>query len=76
MERIIELSPCRYFKVHGRTIVLSRLSKSAPAHTIREFRVGSGSINLGEPLTNLQGVLRGVPTMVSNGPALLRTEDK
>ena len=39
------------------------------------IRIGGRGITLGEPLTNFQGVLRGVPTMVGDGPALLAAED-
>jgi len=30
-------------------------------HTIREYRIGSGGLELGEPLTRFRGVLTGVP---------------
>jgi len=68
----------RYFEMLGRVRrAISIVKKRTGAHedTIREFRIGGRGITLGEPLTNLQGVLRGVPTMVGGGPALLRVED-
>ncbi len=68
----------RYFEMLGRVRrAISIVKKRTGAHedTIREFRIGGRGITLGEPLTNLQGVLRGVPTMVGGGPALLRAED-
>ena len=68
----------RYFEMLGRVRrAISIVKKRTGAHedTIREFRIGVRGITLGEPLTNLQGVLRGVPTMVGDGPALLRAED-
>ncbi|MDF3072242.1 MAG: kaiC [Polyangiaceae bacterium] len=68
----------RYFEMLGRVRrAISIVKKRTGAHedTIREFRIGGRGITLGEPLTNLQGVLRGVPTMVGDGPALLRAED-
>ena len=68
----------RYFEMLGRVRrAISIVKKRTGAHedTIREFRIGGRGITLGEPLTNLQGVLRGVPTMVGEGPALLPAED-
>ena len=68
----------RYFEMLGRVRrAISVIKKRTGAHedTIREFRIGGRGITLGEPLTNLQGVLRGVPTMVGEGPALLQAED-
>jgi len=68
----------RYFEMLGRVRrAISIVKKRTGAHedTIREFRIGGRGITLGEPLTNLQGVLRGVPTMVGDGPALLPAED-
>lgn len=44
-------------------------------NTIREYRIGPRGFTLGEPLVHFQGVLRGVPTLVGDGPALLRAED-
>jgi circadian clock protein KaiC len=67
----------RYFEAHGRVRrAISVVKKRAGAHedTIREFRVGPRGITLGDPLVNFQGVLRGTPTLVGNGPALLRTD--
>jgi circadian clock protein KaiC len=63
----------RYFEATGRVRrAISVVKKRTSAHedTIREFRIGSHGISLGEPLVNFQGVLRGVPTFVENGPDL------
>ena len=53
------------------------VKKRTGAHedTIREYRIGSLGITIGEPLTNFQGVLGGVPTLIGKGPALIRVED-
>lgn len=64
----------RYFEASGRVRrALSVIKKRTGPHedTIREFRIGDHGIRLGEPLTGFQGVLRGVPTFVGEGPALL-----
>jgi circadian clock protein KaiC len=65
----------RYFEALGRVRrAISVVKKRTGAHedTIREFRIGSQGIVLGEPLVNFQGVLRGVPTLVGEGAGLLR----
>jgi circadian clock protein KaiC len=67
----------RYFEMMGRMRrAISIVKKRTGLHedTIREFRIGTRGITLGDPLTNLQGVLRGVPTLVGNGPALALAE--
>src|SRR5215211_4686250 len=64
----------RYFEALGRVRrAISVIKKRTGAHedTIREYRIGSSGITLGEPLVNFHGVLRGVPTMVGDLPALL-----
>ncbi|WP_424683542.1 ATPase domain-containing protein [Frateuria sp. YIM B11624] len=56
----------RYFEAAGRVRrAISVVKKRASAHedTIREYRLGSQGFQLGEPLTQFQGVLRGVPTL-------------
>ncbi len=68
----------RYFEALGRVRrAISVVKKRTSAHedTIREYRIGRGGITLGEPLVNFQGVLRGVPTLVGNEPALLKADD-
>ena len=57
----------RYFEAMGRVRrAISVIKKRTSAHedTIREYRIGKNGITLGPPLTNFQGVLRGVPEMV------------
>jgi circadian clock protein KaiC len=55
----------RYFEALGRVRrAVSVIKKRTGAHedTIREFRIDQRGITLGDPLTNFQGVLRGVPS--------------
>ena len=64
----------RYFEAMGRVRrAISVIKKRTSAHedTIREYRIGHSGITLGEPLTNFQGVLRGVPEMVGVDEALM-----
>jgi circadian clock protein KaiC len=64
----------RYFEARGRVRrAISVVKKRTSAHedTIREYRIGSDGISLGEPLIHFQGVLRGVPTMVGEEAQLL-----
>jgi circadian clock protein KaiC len=59
----------RYFEAAGRVRrAISVVKKRASAHedTIREYRIGSDGFQLGEPLTQFHGVLRGVPTMTGD----------
>lgn len=69
----------RYFEASGRVRrAISIIKKRTGAHedTIREYRIGSYGIKLGEPLVGFQGVLRGVPNFVGGqgSPALLEDE--
>jgi circadian clock protein KaiC len=68
----------RFFEALGRVRrAISVMKKRTGAHedTIREYRIGKTGVTLGEPLVNFQGVLRGVPTLVDQEPALLKAED-
>ena len=59
----------RFFEAAGRVRrAISVIKKRTGEHedTIREFRVGPGGISLGPPVTDFQGVLRGVPVLVSS----------
>jgi circadian clock protein KaiC len=64
----------RYFEVLGevrRAISVVKKRTSAHENTIREYRMNSRGISLGQPLSNFHGVLRGVPEIVggtSKGP--------
>jgi circadian clock protein KaiC len=63
----------RYFEAAGRVRrAISIIKKRTSAHedTIREYRIGGDGITLGEPLTNFQGVLRGVPELLDSVPPL------
>jgi circadian clock protein KaiC len=63
----------RYFEALGRVRrAVSVIKKRTGVHeeTIREFRIGSAGLVIGAPLEDFQGVLRGVPTFVGNGPLL------
>ncbi len=67
----------RYFEALGRVRrAISIVKKRTSAHedTIREFRIGAQGITLGEPLVHFQGVLRGVPTLVGDGPGPRRAD--
>ena len=60
----------RYFEALGRVLrAISVIKKRTGAHenTIREFQIGRGGINVGEPLEDFQGVLRGIPTYTGGG---------
>ena len=66
----------RYFEALGRVRrAISIIKKRTSAHedTIREYRIDSRGITLGEPLMNFQGVLRGVPTLIGDMNKLLQT---
>ena len=57
----------RYFEARGRVRrAISVVKKRTGVHeeTIREYRIGAAGITLGEPLTEFQGVLRGVPSLI------------
>jgi circadian clock protein KaiC len=65
----------RYFEAIGRVRrAISVVKKRTGEHedTIREYRIGGRGVTLGEPLVNFQGVLRGVPTLISEGPEPMR----
>ena len=56
----------RYFEAVGRVRrAISVIKKRTSGHedTIREYRIGPDGFQLGEPVTQFQGVLRGVPTI-------------
>jgi len=64
----------RYFEALGRVRrAVSVIKKRTGPHeeSIREFRLGSTGLVVGEPLEQFQGVLRGVPTFVGNAGPLL-----
>ncbi|WP_250436211.1 ATPase domain-containing protein [Caballeronia sp. ATUFL_F2_KS9A] len=64
----------RYFEALGHVRrAVSVIKKRTGAHeeSIREFRISSEGLTLGEPLEDFQGVLRGVPTLVGKLAPLL-----
>lgn len=67
----------RYFEAAGRVRrAVSVIKKRTGRHeeTIREFRITGRGLELGAPLSEFQGVLRGVPTFIgSTGPLLAAT---
>ncbi|MEF2551674.1 ATPase domain-containing protein [Aurantimonas sp. A2-1-M11] len=59
----------RYFEALGTVRrAVSVIKKRSGRHedTIREYHIGKGGLNLGEPIKNFQGVLRGVPVFVED----------
>ena len=66
----------RYFEARGRVRrAMSVIKKRTSAHedTIREYRIDSRGITLGEPLVGFQGVLRGVPELIDDASTLLES---
>jgi circadian clock protein KaiC len=69
----------RYFEAFGRVRrAMSIVKKRTSAHenTIREYRLDSRGLQLGEPLTDFQGVLRGVPVVPGGGNQLLKDREE
>ena len=67
----------RYFEATGRVRrAISVVKKRTGAHedTIREYRISGEGVTLEPPLVNFQGVLRGVPVLVTN-PGPVGNED-
>jgi circadian clock protein KaiC len=68
----------RYFEADGAVRqAVSVLKKRAGEHerTIREFKIGPGGIQLGQPLSNFQGVLTGVPVYRGTTTGLMEKSD-
>lgn len=66
----------RYFEAQGSVRqAISVLKKRASKHerTIREYQIDRGGLKLGEPLTEFQGVLTGVPTYKGADEGLMST---
>jgi circadian clock protein KaiC len=60
----------RYFEALGRVLrAISVVKKRTGAHenTIREYRIGVHGLEVGKPLDQFQGVLKGVPIFVGGG---------
>ncbi|MBP2549250.1 circadian clock protein KaiC [Neorhizobium galegae] len=63
----------RYFEAQGRVRrAISVIKKRTGPHeeTIREYKIGETGLTLGDPLSDFQGVLRGVPEFVGDQPLL------
>lgn len=64
----------RYFEAVGKVRrAVSVIKKRTGRHeeTIREFRISDVGLTLGEPLSNFQGILRGVPIFMGDKKPLL-----
>lgn len=64
----------RYFEAMGRVRrAVSVIKKRTGSHeeTIREYAISAKGLELGQPLTAFQGVLRGTPTLIGTGASLL-----
>lgn len=70
----------RYFEALGRVRrAVSIIKKRTGTHedTIREYRISSRGLTLGQPLSEFQGVLRGVPQFIGGSlPALSEGDDR
>lgn len=68
----------RYFEAHGEVRqAISVMKKRTGFHerTIREMKIASGGIRIGEPLHQFQGVLQGNPTFQGGAGPLLSSSD-
>ncbi|HUR93703.1 MAG TPA: ATPase domain-containing protein [Gemmatimonadales bacterium] len=64
----------RFFEAAGevrKAISVLKKRSGAHEHAIREFRIQTGGLKVGEPLRAFQGVLKGVPEYLGNGSPLL-----
>src|ERR1700738_20767 len=67
----------RYFEALGMVRrAVSVIKKRTGTHesTIREYRIDSRGLTIGEPLEGFQGILRGVPVYVGEGQPLLQEQ--
>ncbi|MBI6558974.1 AAA family ATPase [Pseudomonas syringae] len=68
----------RYFEALGQVRrAISIIKKRTGTHesTIREYRISSSGLKIGEPLAAFQGVLRGVPSYMGDKKPLLEDDD-
>ncbi|MGX7896087.1 ATPase domain-containing protein [Tsuneonella sp. HG222] len=68
----------RYFEAEGEVRQAISVIKTRTARherTIREFQIGKGGLNIGEPLKGFQGVLTGVPRFSGEGSALMASRE-
>jgi circadian clock protein KaiC len=69
----------RYFEAEGEVRQAVSMVKKRTGHherTIREYRVGPGGLQLGEPLTEFHGVLTGVPVFRGRLSELMNNSGK
>jgi circadian clock protein KaiC len=69
----------RYFEATGQVRrAVSIIKKRTGFHedTIREYRISNRGLSLGGPLSDFQGVLRGVPNFVGGAQPLMNAEEK
>lgn len=57
-----------------RAISVTKQRSGSHDDTIRDYRNGKTGVSIGEPLTDFQGVLRGVPTYTGSNNPLLETQ--
>jgi circadian clock protein KaiC len=65
----------RFFEALGevrRAISVVKKRSGKHERTIRELEISERGIEIGEPLSNFQGVLTGVPTYVGGGAELMK----
>jgi circadian clock protein KaiC len=65
----------RFFEALGavrRAVSIIKKRTGAHESTIREYRIDSRGLTIGEPLDGFQGVLRGVPVYVGENPPLMK----
>ena len=66
----------RYFEALGavrRAISVVKKRTGEHEKTIREFTIGRDGLMLGEPLSDFQGILRGVPTFIGEKHPLMKS---
>jgi circadian clock protein KaiC len=67
----------RYFEAKGEVRQAISVIKTRTARherTIREFQIGDDGLQVGEPLTEFQGVLTGVPMFSGEGKTLMASK--
>ena len=68
----------RYFEAAGSVRkAISVIKKRSGYHeaTIREYKIARSGLEVGEPLTEFQGVLTGVPTFLGKADQILTSDD-
>jgi circadian clock protein KaiC len=69
----------RYFETNGlvrRALSVVKKRSGVHEHTIREFRLGRGGLQVGPPLKEFRGIFTGTPTYTGETKPLMRsTED-